>query len=85
MFYYLLFINILTFFLSLYQKKITNRNKQVKERIILFPALCGGGIGFTLGTRIFQYKQEDPFYRFGISCIFVMEAYIYCFLKYKCF
>lgn len=56
---YLLFMNLLTFFLMLADKKLARAHKwRIPERTLLTAALFGGGIGGFLGMRIFRHKTR---------------------------
>lgn len=56
---YLLFMNLLAFFLMLADKKLARAHKwRIPERTLLTAALFGGGIGGFLAMRIFRHKTR---------------------------
>lgn len=56
---YLLFMNLLAFFLMLADKKLAQAHKwRIPERTLLTAALFGGGVGGFLAMRIFRHKTR---------------------------
>ncbi|MGF0040332.1 DUF1294 domain-containing protein [Peptoniphilaceae bacterium SGI.131] len=82
--YYLVVINILTFFIYALDKRKAIKNKRrISERSLFIMAILGGSFGAVLAMYTVRHKTQKWYFRYLIPLIFVFElmAYIYfCYL-----
>ena len=58
-FIFLLFINIISFFLCTYDKYLSKKRKtRISEKLFIFLSILGGFIGFLLSSKIFRHKTK---------------------------
>jgi len=54
---FLLFINITSFFICMYDKYLSKRRKyRISEKLLILFCLLGGAVGFLLASKIFRHK-----------------------------
>lgn len=59
LFIFLLFINIISFFLCAYDKYLAKKKKlRISEKLFIFLSILGGFIGFILSSKIFRHKTK---------------------------
>lgn len=74
---YLIFINIITFFVMLIDKKKAEHMKwRVKESSLLTLALIGGSIGEIIGMYVFHHKTKKIKFVLGIPTIILLQVLI---------
>ena len=57
---FLLFINIISFFICMYDKYLAIKRKyRISEKIMIFFSMIGGFIGFLIASKIFRHKTKD--------------------------
>lgn len=57
---FLLFINIISFFICMYDKYLAKKRKyRISEKILIGLSALGGSIGFLLSSKIFRHKTKD--------------------------
>lgn len=57
---FLLFINIISFFICSYDKYLAKKRKyRISEKILISLSILGGFIGFLLSSKIFRHKTKD--------------------------
>ena len=57
---FLLFINIISFFICMFDKFLAIKRKyRISEKIMIFSSMIGGFIGFLLASKIFRHKTKD--------------------------
>lgn len=82
--YYLVVINILTFFIYALDKRKAIKNKRrISERSLFIMAILGGSLGAVLAMYTVRHKMKKWYFRYFIPLIFIFElmAYIYfCYL-----
>ncbi len=72
--YYLLFINIVTFFIYAIDKYCAIKNKwRIKERTLHCYSLLGGSIGALIAMKVFNHKVSKP--TFYVVNIFFLLLY----------
>jgi len=75
--YYLIGINILTFFVYGIDKWKARRSKwRISEAMLLGLAIIGGSIGAWLGMRIWQHKTQHKKFKYGIPLILIAQIAI---------
>ncbi|MBR1513783.1 MAG: DUF1294 domain-containing protein [Bacteroidales bacterium] len=64
---YLLIINLIAFILYGVDKKRAIRNEfRIRERVLLWMASLGGGIGSWMGLKLFRHKTKHTRFRIVI-------------------
>ena len=59
LFIFLLFINIISFFLCAYDKYLAKKRKfRISEKIFILLSILGGFIGFILSSKVFRHKTK---------------------------
>ena len=72
--YYLLAINIVSFFLYGIDKYKAKKNKwRISEATLLMIAVIGGSIGAWVGMRLWHHKTMHKKFKYGIPVIIVMQ------------
>lgn len=57
---FLLFINIISFFICMYDKYLAIKRKyRISEKIMIFFSMIGGFAGFLIASKIFRHKTKD--------------------------
>lgn len=75
--YYLIGINILTFFVYGIDKWKARRSKwRISEAMLLGLAIIGGSIGAWLGMRIWRHKTQHKKFKYGIPLILIAQIAI---------
>jgi len=75
--YYLIGINILTFFVYGIDKWKARRSKwRMSEAMLLGLAIIGGSIGAWLGMRIWRHKTQHKKFKYGIPLILIAQIAI---------
>lgn len=82
LYYYLIIINIITFFIYGIDKYLAIKNfRRVSEFTLFFLSFIGGPLGAILGMFIFRHKTKKiKFYIINILCIIL---YIYIVIMVK--
>ena len=74
LFIYLLIINIIGFLAFLVDKRKAQKGKwRIPEKRLFLFALLGGGIGCTLGMKVFRHKTKHLSFVIGIPAIMIVE------------
>lgn len=82
--WYLLAINIATFFLYGVDKwKAREKRWRIPEATLLSMAVFGGSVGAYAGMRVFRHKTQKPKFYIGVPVILLLQAgiVIYVYLK----
>ena len=76
--YYLLAINIVSFFLYGIDKYKAKKNKwRISEATLLMIAVIGGSIGAWVGKRLWHHKTMHKKFKYGIPLIIILQiAYL---------
>ena len=73
--YYLLAINIATFFLYGIDKYKAKKNQwRISEATLLTMAAIGGSIGAWAGMRLWHHKTMHKKFKYGIPVIIIMQV-----------
>lgn len=86
LFTYLLIINIigfLAFFID--KRKAQNGDWRIPEARLFLFAFLGGGIGCTLGMKLFRHKTKHLSFVVGIPAIMIVEYVVMIVIYYLLF
>ena len=73
--YYLLAINIVSFFLYGIDKYKAKKNKwRISEATLLMMAVIGGSIGAWVGMRLWHHKTMHKKFKYGIPIIIILQV-----------
>ena len=79
--YYLLAINIVSFFLYGIDKYKAKKNKwRISEATLLMIAVIGGSIGTWVGMRLWHHKTMHKKFKYGIPLIIIMQIALVAYL-----
>ena len=79
--YYLLAINIVSFFLYGIDKYKAKKNKwRISEATLLMMAVIGGSIGAWVGMRLWHHKTMHKKFKYGIPIIIILQVCLVVFL-----
>ena len=79
--YYLLAINIVSFFLYGIDKYKAKKNKwRISEATLLMMAVIGGSIGAWVGMRLWHHKTMHKKFKYGIPIIIIMQVSLVVYL-----
>ena len=80
--YYLLAINILSFFLYGIDKYKAKKNKwRISEATLLMIAVIGGSIGAWVGMRLWHHKTMHKKFKYGIPIIIILQVALAVYLQ----
>ena len=80
--YYLLAINIVSFFLYGIDKYKAKKNKwRISEATLLMIAVIGGSIGAWVGMRLWHHKTMHKKFKYGIPVIMIMQVCLVVYLR----
>ena len=72
--YYLIGINILTFFIyGIDKRKAEKGSWRISEATLLMLAAIGGSIGALFGMRVWHHKTLHKKFQYGVPLILVMQ------------
>ena len=73
--YYLLAVNIATFFLYGIDKYKARKGRwRISEAILLLMAVIGGSIGAWAGMRLWHHKTMHKKFKYGIPIIIILQV-----------
>ena len=84
---YLLIINFIGFFAFWIDKRKAQKGKwRIPEKRLFLFAFLGGGIGCSIGMKVFRHKTKHLSFVIGIPAIMIVEyvamiAIYYCLIK----
>ena len=79
--YYLLAVNIATFFLYGIDKYKAKKNqRRISEATLLTMAAIGGSIGAWAGMRLWHHKTMHKKFKYGIPVIIIMQIALVTYL-----
>ena len=79
--YYLLAVNIATFFLYGIDKYKAKKNQwRISEATLLTMASIGGSIGAWAGMRLWHHKTMHKKFKYGIPLIIIMQIALVAYL-----
>ena len=80
--YYLLAVNIATFFLYGIDKYKAKKGKwRISEATLLMMAVIGGSIGAWAGMRLWHHKTMHKKFKYGIPIIIILQVTIAVYLQ----
>lgn len=80
--YYIIFINILAFFIyGLDKRRAIKKNWRISEQLLLTLALIGGGIGSFFGMHIFRHKTHRLKFKIGVPLLTILSIIIIIVLR----
>ena len=81
--YYLIFINVFTFFaFGIDKLKAIKEKSRVRNSTLFSLSILGGSIGAILGMYSFHHKTKTWYYIYGIPIILIIQIIIIYKLKY---
>ena len=79
--YYLLAINIATFFLYGIDKYKAQKGRwRISEATLLMMAVIGGSIGAWVGMRLWHHKTMHKKFKYGIPIIIILQVVLAVYL-----
>ena len=79
--YYLVFINVLTFFMFLADKLFAMEHSwRTKIFRLLFVCFIGGSVGGYIAMNIFRHKTNMNYFTVGLPMMFVMHVFVLFYL-----
>lgn len=83
-FYYLIIINVVTFFMYGIDKLKAKKSKwRIPEATLLLMAMIGGSIGAWLGMKAWHHKTLHKKFRYGVPVIIFAQLALIVFLVFK--
>ena len=81
--YYLIALNIVTFFVYAIEKWKAKRSKwRIREAALLGLAVLGGSIGALLGMKVWHHKTMHKKFKYGLPLILIAQiALIYMIIQ----
>ena len=80
--YYLLAVNIATFFLYGIDKYKAKKGRwRISEATLLLMAVIGGSIGAWAGMRLWHHKTMHKKFKYGIPIIIILQVTIAVYLQ----
>ena len=80
--YYLLAVNIATFFLYGIDKYKARKGRwRISEATLLLMAVIGGSIGAWAGMRLWHHKTMHKKFKYGIPIIIILQVTIAVYLQ----
>ena len=80
--YYLLAVNIATFFLYGIDKYKAKKGQwRISEATLLLMAVIGGSIGAWAGMRLWHHKTKHKKFKYGIPIIIILQVTIAVYLQ----
>ena len=74
---YLIFINLLAFFLMGIDKRKAKKGRhRISEKHLFIPVLLGGAFGGIVGMKIFHHKTKKRKFIFGFYAIFSLQLFL---------
>ncbi len=72
---YLIVINIISLVLFGLDKRKARKNQwRIKESLLLFITLIGGGFGSILGMHLFHHKTQKNKFKFGVPLLTIIST-----------
>ena len=72
---YLLFINVVTFFVYGIDKyKAKHAKWRISEATLLLLAVIGGSIGAWCGMKVWHHKTMHKKFKYGVPVIFILQV-----------
>ena len=82
--FYLVIINIITFFLYGVDKWKAQRVRwRIPESVLLGMAAIGGSVGAWLGMQVWRHKTQHAKFRYGIPIILIAQVALLVWILYR--
>ena len=82
--FYLVFINIITFFLYGVDKWKAQRVRwRIPESVLLGMAAIGGSVGAWLGMQVWRHKTQHAKFRYGVPIILIVQVALLVWILYR--
>ena len=82
--FYLVFINIITFFLYGVDKWKAQRVRwRIPESVLLGMAAIGGSVGAWLGMQVWCHKTQHAKFRYGVPIILIAQVALMVWILYR--
>lgn len=82
-FLYLIFVNLLGFFLFGIDKyKAIHKKWRIRESLLFAVSLAGGSVGSLCGMYLFHHKTKHKTFTIGIPLILVIQLGVYVATRY---
>lgn len=80
--YYLVALNIITFFIYGIDKHKAKKNKwRISEAFLLALALLGGSVGGWLGMKVWHHKTMHKKFQLGVPLIFILQVCLWLYFR----
>ena len=80
--YYLVALNIITFFIYGIDKHKAKKNKwRISEAFLLARALLGGSVGAWLGMKVWHHKTMHKKFQLGVPLIFILQVCLWLYFR----
>lgn len=81
--YYLIFVNVITFFIYGIDKyKAKHKKWRISETALLLWAIIGGSIGAIAGIKIWHHKTMHKKFKYGVPAILLLQTALAIYLCY---
>lgn len=81
--YYLIFVNVITFFIYGIDKyKAKHKKWRIYETALLLWAIAGGSIGAIAGIKIWHHKTMHKKFKYGVPAILLLQTALAIYLCY---
>ena len=82
--FYLVIINIITFFLYGVDKWKAQRVRwRIPESVLLGMAAIGGSVGAWLGMQVWRHKTQHAKFRYGVPIILIVQVALLVWILYR--
>lgn len=82
--WYLLIINIFTFFTAAWDKFMAKKGGwRVPEKTLFLLALVGGAAGLLFAMYTARHKTRKPAFKYGVPLILLLQVTVFVFLLQK--
>lgn len=79
--YYLIFVNVITFFIYGIDKyKAKHKKWRISETALLLWAIIGGSIGAIAGIKIWHHKTMHKKFKYGVPAILLLQTVLAIYL-----
>ena len=80
--YYLIALNIVTFFVYGIDKLKARKNKwRIREASLLLLAVLGGSVGAWLGMQVWHHKTQHKKFKYGLPLILLVQIALIYFIN----
>lgn len=81
--YYLIFINVLSFLLCIYDKYAAKKGfRRISERTLMWSSVLGGSVVMFVTMRLIRHKTLHKKFMIGIPIIIFLQIAVVMFLRF---